>query len=192
MHHQTPLKTILAAVDGSPEAERGLHLAHSLAQPFGAKLVLLRVEEYEVPPAAPAAASVTAGVPVGTAVAVPLAPGGLPPYGSPGMSGVTTHPPVMDREAVVEQPAITAEQYLRSSVVGLPEDSSVEVIMEVGDGDPTEAIIDHAESHNADLIVMGTSGRGKLDKLLFGSTSDSVVRRAPCPVLLIRADETAE
>jgi nucleotide-binding universal stress UspA family protein len=187
MHHNTPLKVILAAVDGSPEAERGLHLAHSLAQPFNAKLVLLRVEEYEAPPIAPAAAAAT-GVPVGAASAIPLGPSGLPPYGSPGMSGVTTHPPVMDRETVPAQPAMTAEEYLRSSAVGLPE-STVDVIMEVGAGDPADAIIDHAESHAADLIVMGTSGRGKLDKLIFGSTSDGVVRRAPCPVLLIRAED---
>jgi nucleotide-binding universal stress UspA family protein len=190
MHPQTPLKTILAAVDGSPEAERGLHLAHSLAQPFNAKLVLLRVEEYQAPPIAPGAAAAT-GVPFGSAAAVPLGPTGLPPYGSPGMSGITTYPPVTDREVAPAQPEVDAEEYLRSSAVGLPE-SDVQVVMEVGTGDPTEAIIDYAESHNADLIVMGTSGRGKLDKLIFGSTSEGVVRKAPCPVLLIRADDNAE
>lgn len=190
MHHQTPLHVILAAVDGSSEAERGLHLAHSLAQPFNARLVLLRVEEGDVPPVAPAAAAAT-GVPFGSAAAIPLGPTGLPPYGSPGMSGITTYPPVTDRETAPAQPEVDAEEYLRSSAVGLPE-SEVQITMEVAVGDPTEAIIDLAERHNADLIVMGTSGRGKLDKLLFGSTSDSVVRKAPCPVLLIRADETAE
>jgi nucleotide-binding universal stress UspA family protein len=190
MHHHTPLKTILAAVDGSPEAERGLHLAHSLAAPFNAKLVLLRVEEHETPPYAPAAAAAT-GVPVGASAAIPLGPSGLPPYGSPGLSGVTTYPPMMDREAAPPSTEITAEEYLRSSAVGLPE-SDVQVVMEVGVGDPTEAIIDHAERHAADLIVMGTSGRGKLDKLIFGSTTEGVVRRAPCPVLLIRADDDAK
>ncbi len=189
MQHHTPLKVILAAVDGSPEAERGLQLAHSLAQPFNAKLVLLRVEERTEPPFAPAAAAAT-GVPVGSTAAIPLGPSGLPPYGSAGMSGMSVHPALMDRDLAPVQTEITAEEFLRSSTVGLPE-SDVQVIMEVGVGDPAEAIIDHAERHAADLIVMGTSGRGKLDKLIFGSTTDGVVRRAPCPVLLIRADDDA-
>ena len=34
-----------------------------------------------------------------------------------------------------------------------------------------------------DMIVLGTHGRGVLDKALFGSTTERVVRKAPCPVL---------
>lgn len=43
-----------------------------------------------------------------------------------------------------------------------------------------------AEEDSADLIVMGVRGRGALDRLLFGSTTDHVIRQANCPVLTIR------
>jgi nucleotide-binding universal stress UspA family protein len=40
----------------------------------------------------------------------------------------------------------------------------------------------------ADLIVIGTDSRGRLSHFLLGSTADSIVRRAPCPVVTVRAD----
>jgi nucleotide-binding universal stress UspA family protein len=39
---------------------------------------------------------------------------------------------------------------------------------------------------NVDVIVVGSHGRGALERLLLGSVSDQVVRHAPCPVLVIR------
>ena len=53
-------------------------------------------------------------------------------------------------------------------------------------GDPGESILDAAEAEAADLIVLGTHGRRGLDRSLFGSVSDHVVRHAPCPVVVIR------
>lgn len=53
-------------------------------------------------------------------------------------------------------------------------------------GDPGESIVAAAESENADLIVVGTHGRGSIGRLLLGSVSEHVVRNAPCPVLVIR------
>jgi nucleotide-binding universal stress UspA family protein len=38
----------------------------------------------------------------------------------------------------------------------------------------------------ADLLVMGVHGRNVLDLMLFGSTTNQVVRRATCPVLTLR------
>jgi len=43
-----------------------------------------------------------------------------------------------------------------------------------------------AEERGADLIVMATHGRGFVSHALFGSTTERVVRKAPCPVLTIR------
>ena len=53
-------------------------------------------------------------------------------------------------------------------------------------GDPGESIVSAAEAENADLVVVGTHGRGPIGRLLLGSVSDHVVRNAPCPVLVIR------
>lgn len=43
-----------------------------------------------------------------------------------------------------------------------------------------------AAEHDADLIVMGVHGRNALDLMMFGSTTNQVVRRATCPVLTLR------
>ena len=53
-------------------------------------------------------------------------------------------------------------------------------------GHPANEILAYAKEHEIDLICMGASGTGfSLDKL-FGSTTDRVLRRAPCPVLVSR------
>jgi universal stress protein A len=53
-------------------------------------------------------------------------------------------------------------------------------------GTPYEEISRFAEENKIDLIVIGTHGRTGLDRMLFGSTAEQVVRYAPCPVLTVR------
>jgi nucleotide-binding universal stress UspA family protein len=53
-------------------------------------------------------------------------------------------------------------------------------------GTPFLEILRTAREKNAELIVVGTHGRTGLDHVLFGSTAEKVVRRAPCPVLSVR------
>ena len=52
-------------------------------------------------------------------------------------------------------------------------------------GHPYEELVNYAEKHNIDMIVLGTRGHGLMKSLLIGSTTDRVVRRAPCPVLSV-------
>lgn len=47
-------------------------------------------------------------------------------------------------------------------------------------------IVALARDERADLIVIGTHGRGGIDRVLLGSVADRVVRLAPCPVLTVR------
>ena len=51
---------------------------------------------------------------------------------------------------------------------------------------PYAEILDYANAHRIDLIVMGTHGRGGVTHMLLGSIAERVVRRAPCPVLTVR------
>ena len=53
-------------------------------------------------------------------------------------------------------------------------------------GDAGAAIIEVARNENADLIVVGSRGRNPIERVLMGSVSDKVVRRAPCDVLVVR------
>lgn len=52
-------------------------------------------------------------------------------------------------------------------------------------GDVGEKIVEYAEEIGADLIVMGTHGYKGLEKIMFGSVADKVVRAASCPVMTI-------
>ena len=54
-------------------------------------------------------------------------------------------------------------------------------------GKPFVEIVRDAREHAADLIVLGTHGRGPAAHLLLGSVAEKVVRKAPCPVLTVRA-----
>lgn len=53
---------------------------------------------------------------------------------------------------------------------------------------PAETILSYADAHDIDLIVMGTHGRRGMDRMLFGSVTEEVVRKAPCPALTVRVD----
>ena len=53
-------------------------------------------------------------------------------------------------------------------------------------GVPYEEIVGAAARERADLIVIGTHGRGGLDRALLGSVADRVIRLAPCPVMTVR------
>jgi nucleotide-binding universal stress UspA family protein len=52
-------------------------------------------------------------------------------------------------------------------------------------GDVAEEIIRHAEDSGMDMIIMGTHGYKGLEKVMFGSVAEKVVRSSPCPVLTI-------
>lgn len=51
------------------------------------------------------------------------------------------------------------------------------------------AIADYARNSSIDLIVIGATGRGAVDRILTGSVADKVIRRASCPVLAVRNPE---
>ncbi len=53
------------------------------------------------------------------------------------------------------------------------------------EGDPVEEIIRFAEEHKGTLIVMGTHGRKGLDRVVFGSVAENVLRKSPVPVLTV-------
>jgi nucleotide-binding universal stress UspA family protein len=72
---------------------------------------------------------------------------------------------------------------------GVAREKKVEVVQHVVQGKPSAEIMRFAAENEIDMIVLGTHGKGMLDQALFGSTTERVVRRAPCPVLTVRLAE---
>ena len=56
-------------------------------------------------------------------------------------------------------------------------------------GSAEQEILDAAKELSSDLIVLGTHGRTGVERLLMGSTVEKVVRRAGCPILIVRPHE---
>ncbi|MEM3397177.1 MAG: universal stress protein [Thermoplasmata archaeon] len=68
----------------------------------------------------------------------------------------------------------------RAKNVGLEIEASVD------EGIPAERIVRIAKKLKIDMIVMGTTGKSGVDKILLGSVAETVIKNAPCPVLAVR------
>ncbi|MEX1127641.1 MAG: universal stress protein [Vicinamibacterales bacterium] len=56
----------------------------------------------------------------------------------------------------------------------------------VDTGAPVDCIVRYADKHGIDLIVMGTQGRGTVERMWVGSVTQGVLRRASCPVVSVQ------
>jgi nucleotide-binding universal stress UspA family protein len=55
----------------------------------------------------------------------------------------------------------------------------------VTQGEVSEAIARVAVERNADFLVVGTKGRGALSRLVLGDTTHDIIKRTPCPVVVV-------
>jgi nucleotide-binding universal stress UspA family protein len=69
-------------------------------------------------------------------------------------------------------------------------EAGVQTAFLVWEGDPGPSVVAAAEAERADIIVLGSSARPRVTRLLLGSVSEHVLQTAPCPVLVVRPDET--
>jgi nucleotide-binding universal stress UspA family protein len=65
-----------------------------------------------------------------------------------------------------------------------------DTVMSVVPGDAADKIIDYIMSNEIDLVIMGTHGRKGLDKVIFGSVAERVVKTAPVPVMVVNPHKT--
>ena len=75
-----------------------------------------------------------------------------------------------------------AKAQLKELVATLP----IPATFDIRFGRAADEIVIQANDDEADLIVMGSHGRSGISHLLVGSVAESVVRHAPCPVLVVR------
>ncbi len=88
------------------------------------------------------------------------------------------------------------DRFLKENDAAFRNAGVVEVMQKVFVGDVAEQIVKYTLDVQGDLIVMGTHGYKGLEKIMFGSIADKVVRTAHCPVMTINpytcCEETAE
>lgn len=101
-------------------------------------------------------------------------------YPQPGVVGPVAGVPIGIDDEVAQ-----VRNYLR----GLAEEQAragLEIVVTVNQGDPATEICDHSKAIGADLIVMSTHGRSGIQRWVYGSVADRVLRGADTPVLLVR------
>ena len=95
-------------------------------------------------------------------------------------------PATLGQSKLLEMRAIEEAQDRMKSVTDRLTRINYSSQAKVGMGDPAFAILEQAKASQADIILMGTHGRGGLARFLVGSVSNSVLHQADCPVLIVR------
>jgi nucleotide-binding universal stress UspA family protein len=158
------MKTIVVGYETSEAAERALARAAEVAQALSARLLVVSVTGSAYVPVRIAALEPAGPELVGPAVAVPVAIGG----------------PLLLPE---EKPPPEPEELERARMSLASQSLEVEYIVEIGDA--AERLLQVAEEHDADLIVVGSPAHSFLDRLLVRGVDQAVARRADRDVLLV-------
>lgn len=96
-------------------------------------------------------------------------------------------PGALDVTGVQSQADATAERIAASAAARL-NDRGFKAVGVSKQGDPERAIVEYASEWGADLIVVGSCEKSRLEKFVLGSVSQSVVKHASCSVLVIKPD----
>jgi nucleotide-binding universal stress UspA family protein len=105
-----------------------------------------------------------------------------PAVGDPGLLAM----PEGDVPGLIEAQREAAEMGLERAVrEAFGASPPVEIERRLLDGDPADAIVEEAAS--AELVVVGSRGRGDFKSALLGSVSSHVIQHAPCPVVVVKA-----
>jgi nucleotide-binding universal stress UspA family protein len=99
-----------------------------------------------------------------------------------GYTGMTEPLPMSD---ISEQLEDSAGREL-PKIAECEECAGIEVEEVIVHGDAASEIVRVARERKVDLIVISSHGRTGLGRILFGSTAESVVRHAPCPVMVVK------
>ncbi len=87
---------------------------------------------------------------------------------------------------VADEPVASADELLKR--VGLQPSETTGLVVEQATGEPGQAIADTAQRHQASLIAMTIRGLSNSDQWQVSPVVESVLNRAPCPLLLLRAE----
>lgn len=111
-------------------------------------------------------------------------------YTAPSLSQyVGFHVPPSSIENFVGEIVTGAEQSMDEFIAEVFTDPSVRVETKILSGYAAQEIISYAANNAMDMIVMGTHGRTGIDRMLFGSVAEKVVKTATIPVMTVRPKE---
>jgi len=106
-------------------------------------------------------------------------------YAAPALTQyVGFHVPPSSIENIVSEIVAGAEKTMQSFVAS--NFQGVKAVGKVVNGYAAEEILHMVATENADMIIMGTHGRKGIDRILFGSVAEKIVKSSPIPVLTIR------
>ena len=77
-------------------------------------------------------------------------------------------------------------------IVGDAKASGIDIEGSLLEGHPSHEIIEFAQNNEIDVIVLGTLGKGGLDRFLLGSVAEKVTRNSKVPVLVVRGNPKEE
>ena len=81
-----------------------------------------------------------------------------------------------------EQAESSATEMLDNAAATLGATPETEIVV----GQPARAIVEYVRKHDIDAVVIGSHGRDGLSRILLGSVAETVVRRSPVPVTVVR------
>jgi len=88
-------------------------------------------------------------------------------------------------EQIFESAQHRMDAFIQSNTEALTAAGVTDLRSKVMTGDVSEEILQYVRDNNANLIVMGTHGYKGLERIMFGSVADKVVKTSCCPVLTI-------
>ena len=100
-------------------------------------------------------------------------------------SGMVTN--TVEIEEAARQAAEKSLAETTADITRMTEGSNTVVSSNTVVGSPESQIVEEAEKIGADLIIVGSHGYNRWERLLLGSVSDSVIHHAPCSVLIVRS-----
>ena len=173
------LTTIVVPTDGSDHADKAVDLAADIAEKYGSRIVLLHVLLHAEAPSDLKHMAEVEHLLKAESAGVGGAPGSRDPETFV-MSAAGERPlPVWTLERIGQQILGRAETRLREAGVS-------EVATRLRSGDAASCILEVAKEEQANLIVIGSRGLGRLRALLVGSVSQKVAQLAPCTCMTVR------
>jgi universal stress protein A len=76
-----------------------------------------------------------------------------------------------------------------NTIINVEKEKGLKIMELIKDADPIEVILGAVKDEKIDLIIMAAHEEGRLEHLLFGHCNDEIIRKMPCSVLLVKAEQ---